>query len=116
VDRGLFQLNSDSFPNLAEPDFFDPLVNAHYGLAHLRWCIDAGGSEIAGLAMYNAGTGRVRSGATPKVTLDYVSRILENRWKIEELFFAWDNLKKPPASATPVEKPSPPLLGLSGRP
>jgi hypothetical protein len=130
VDRGLFQLNSVSFPKLTEPDFFDPATNAYYGLSHLRWCLDDGGSEIVGLAMYNAGTGRVRSGATPKVTLDYVSRILENRRKIEELFFAWNSRYNPPAPLDPplpapknalsdsgrMGKPPLSFLGPSGRP
>jgi soluble lytic murein transglycosylase-like protein len=86
VDRGLFQLNSESFPSLQEADFFIPELNAYYGMAHLRWCLDAGGSEVAGLAMYNAGTNRVKAGTTPRRTLDYVSRILEFRNGIESLF------------------------------
>ncbi|MDR2618779.1 MAG: lytic transglycosylase domain-containing protein [Treponema sp.] len=88
VDRGLFQLNNASFPGLAEQDFFNPSINAWYGLSHLRWCLDNAGTEVAGLAMYNAGTGRVRSGGTPKNTLDYISRILRRQRKIEELFLA----------------------------
>ncbi|MDR1902578.1 MAG: lytic transglycosylase domain-containing protein [Treponema sp.] len=95
IDRGLFQLNNASFPNLSEDDFYNPSINAYYGMAHLRWCLDLGGSEIAALAMYNAGTTRVRSGGTPKDTLDYISRILGNQRKIEELFslvFGSENL------------------------
>jgi hypothetical protein len=65
IDRGLFQLNNFSFPKLKETDFFNPSVNAYYGMAHLRWCLDAGGSVVAGLAMYNAGTGRVNAKALP---------------------------------------------------
>jgi hypothetical protein len=86
VDRGLFQLNNRSFPHLEEPDFFNPSINAWYGLSHLRWCLDTAGTEVSGLAMYNAGTTRVRSGGTPKNTLDYVSRILTRQRKIEEQF------------------------------
>jgi hypothetical protein len=86
VDRGLFQLNCFSFPKLREEDFFNPSTNAYYGMAHLRWCIDTGGSVIAGLAMYNAGTTRVRQGNTPKNTLDYISRVLEYQSRIEEFF------------------------------
>jgi soluble lytic murein transglycosylase-like protein len=86
IDRGLFQLNNASFPKLKEADFFKPGVNAYYGMAHLRWCLDAGGSEVAGLAMYNAGTNRVKAGTTPRHTLDHVSRILEFRNGIEALF------------------------------
>jgi hypothetical protein len=88
VDRGLFQLNNRSFPSLTETDFFDPGINAWYGMAHLRLCLDSGGSEISALAMYNAGTGRVRSLGAPKNTLDYIQRILEWRWKIEGAFQA----------------------------
>ncbi len=76
IDRGLFQLNSLSFPNLTETDFFDPALNTRYAASHLRWCLDYAGSEVAALAMYNAGTARVQKGQTPKKTLDYVSRIL----------------------------------------
>jgi hypothetical protein len=86
VDRGLFQLNCRSFPDLAEEDFFNPSINAYYAMAHLRWCLDAAGSDVAGLAMYNAGTNRVRQGGTPKNTLDYISRVLEYQSRIEEFF------------------------------
>ena len=89
IDRGLFQLNSRSFPRLETAAFFNPAVNARYGMAHLRHCLYTGGSEIAALAMYNAGTGRVNSSGTPRVTLDYVNRILENRRKIENRFQNW---------------------------
>ncbi|MDR0761326.1 MAG: transglycosylase SLT domain-containing protein [Treponema sp.] len=88
IDRGLFQLNNLSFPKLKEADFFNPSVNAYYGLAHLRWCLDAGGSVVAGLAMYNAGTGRVKTEGAPKRTLDYISYILEFQRKIEDAFAA----------------------------
>jgi soluble lytic murein transglycosylase-like protein len=86
IDRGLFQLNNRSFPKLKEADFFNPAVNAYYGMAHLRWCLDAGGSVVAGLAMYNAGTGRVNAEGAPKRTLDYVSGVLEFQRKIEDTF------------------------------
>ena len=88
VDRGLFQLNNASFPNLKVEDFYDPAINVRYGMAHLRWCLDDAGTEVAALAMYNAGHNRVRSAGTPKSTLDYVSRILRRQRRIEELFIA----------------------------
>jgi hypothetical protein len=88
VDRGLFQLNNASFPKLKEEQFFNPELNSRYGLSHLRWCLDTAGTEVAALAMYNAGMSRVRSGGTPKITLDYISRIMERERKIEELFLA----------------------------
>lgn len=88
VDRGLFQLNSASFPQLKVTEFYDSGKNAWHGLSHLRWCLNTAGSEVAGLAMYNAGMTRVRTGGTPKQTLDYVSRIINRERKTEELFLA----------------------------
>jgi soluble lytic murein transglycosylase-like protein len=88
VDRGLFQLNANSFPTLSEAEFFNPVINAYYGMSHLRWCLNTGGSEVAGLAMYNAGTGRVIAGTTPRNTLSHVSRVLEFRKGIDSLFQA----------------------------
>jgi soluble lytic murein transglycosylase-like protein len=86
VDRGLFQLNSRSFPKLSAEDFFNPEINVQSAMAHLRWCLDRGGSELSGLAMYNAGTDRVNRGGAPKTTLDYISRIMAYRKGIETLF------------------------------
>ena len=86
IDRGLFQLNNRSFPRLEVQSFFNPGVNARYGMSHLRYCLDTGGSEVAALAMYNAGANRVNSSGTPRSTLDYISRILDNRAEIENLF------------------------------
>ncbi|MCK5197912.1 MAG: transglycosylase SLT domain-containing protein [Spirochaetales bacterium] len=83
IDRGLFQLNSKSFPDLTETDFFDPEINARYGLSYLRKCIDRGGNEIVGLAMYNAGSGRVTGSGTPKMTLDYIAKIIDYREDID---------------------------------
>ena len=86
IDRGLFQLNSASFPHLTEEQFFNPKSSAHYGLSHLRFCLDSAGNEIAAIAMYNAGTNKVHSNRTPKMTLDYISRIEEYKSKLENNF------------------------------
>jgi hypothetical protein len=88
IDRGLFQLNSRSFPKLSEADFFDPRINTWYGLSHLRWCLDTGGSETVALAMYNAGTVRVNTHGTPKATLEYMGRVLNSCRKIDSFFEA----------------------------
>lgn len=88
VDRGLFQLNNKSFPNVSEADFFDPAVSAKLGLEYLRWCLDAGDSEIIALAMYNAGRTRVSTGGTPLMTLEYISKIIEYRDQLEDEFNA----------------------------
>lgn len=86
IDRGLFQLNSASFPSLTEAEFFDPAVSAHYGMSHLRFCLNTAGNEIAALAMYNAGTSKVRSGGTPQQTLNYISQIESYRSLLEDTF------------------------------
>jgi soluble lytic murein transglycosylase-like protein len=86
IDRGLFQLNSNSFPQLSEADFFNPRMSAQYGMAHLRFCLDTAGNEVSALAMYNAGTTKVRSDNTPRRTLNYISDILAYRDAIEDMF------------------------------
>jgi soluble lytic murein transglycosylase-like protein len=88
VDRGLFQLNSLSYPGLTLKDFYDPATNARYGISHLKGCLAEAGNEVAALAMYNAGNGRVSRDATPKKTLNYVSRILAYEQNISSLFAA----------------------------
>ena len=88
VDRGLFQLNNKSFPYLDIMSFYDISTNARYGIGHLRYCMNSSGSEISALAMYNVGTGRVRSTGAPEVTLNYTSRILDNRRRLENRFFS----------------------------
>jgi soluble lytic murein transglycosylase-like protein len=89
IDRGLFQLNDRSFPALNGADFFNPRINSYYAMAHLRWCLNSGGTEIAALAMYNAGVHRVANLGTPKGTLDYVHRVLQNRDRLEGAFAAF---------------------------
>ncbi len=86
IDRGLFQLNSNSFPGLSEEDFFDPFVSAKYGMSHLKFCLNTAGNEVSALAMYNAGTNRVRSNKTPQSTLNYVGKILDYQKMLDQLF------------------------------
>ncbi|MBI9101977.1 MAG: lytic transglycosylase domain-containing protein [Spirochaetales bacterium] len=86
IDRGLFQLNSRSFPGLTEDEFFDPAVNSGFGMDYLRQCLEAGDTEIVALAMYNAGRARVSGRGTPLMTLEYISKILEYQEGLEERF------------------------------
>lgn len=88
IDRGLFQLNSASFPKLTLEEFYDIATNAKYGVAHLEFCLRQGGNEVAALAIYNAGLGRVSKGGTPRATLDYIHHITGYRDRIETLFEA----------------------------
>lgn len=86
IDRGLFQLNSNSFPKLREEDFYNPRTSAHYGLSHLHFCMKSAGNEIAALAMYNAGATKVQNNGTPQTTLNYISYIESYKSEIEEKF------------------------------
>jgi hypothetical protein len=85
IDRGLFQLNSRTFPSLKEEQFYNPWINAEYGLAHYRYCIEVGKNEVVALAMYNAGVNRVRRG-TPYSTLHYIAKILDKKRNLLESF------------------------------
>lgn len=86
IDRGLFQLNSLSFPKLTEEDFYDPDTSAKYGLQHLRYCLNLSGKEVTALAMYNAGTVRVKRNNTPKSTLNYVDSIMRYKASLDDAF------------------------------
>jgi len=86
IDRGLFQLNSESFPGFTDDDFFNPYISAKQGLAFLRYCLDTGGNEISALAMYNAGAHRVRNDGTPQITLNHISNIITYKRGLEDTF------------------------------
>jgi hypothetical protein len=86
VDRGLFQLNSLSFPELTEEEFFSVATNAEQGMKHLRYCLDRGENEVVALAMYNAGETRVSDSGAPLMTLTYIYRILGLRDELEKRF------------------------------
>jgi hypothetical protein len=103
VDRGLFQLNSKSYPGLKAQDFYDPGTNSRYGIAHLKSCLAQAGNEVAALAMYNAGNGRVSRDATPQRTLNYIARILGYENNISGLFAA-KALANPASSAPSLAK------------
>lgn len=84
IDRGLFQLNSRSFPHLEESDFYSIETNSRHGLEYLRYCLKAGENEIVALAMYNAGRHRVTSRGAPVSTLTYISRIVDYRDELDQ--------------------------------
>ena len=86
IDRGLFQLNNRSFPQLSEEEFFNPRISAKYGMSHLRFCMNVAGNEVSGLAMYNAGTTKVKQNNTPQSTLNYVGNIMAYRDRLDRLF------------------------------
>jgi len=88
VDRGLFQLNNRSFPELQENQFFDPVLNTKNGVAYLKYCLERGDSEVTALAMYNAGPRRISERGAPKMTLDYIDKIISYRQELDDDFQA----------------------------
>ncbi|MBQ0162818.1 MAG: transglycosylase SLT domain-containing protein [Treponema sp.] len=86
IDRGLFQLNDRSFPQLEDDDFFSPKVSAQYGMRHLRYCRNIAKDDLIAVAMYNAGVTRVKNNQTPKSTLAYVSKISAYRAMLDVEF------------------------------
>lgn len=86
VDRGLFQLNSKSFSYLSVDDFYNVEINAKKGIEYIRWCLDVGKNEVSALAMYNAGLGRVSGGGTPRMTLNYIDKVLNYRDQLLDEF------------------------------
>lgn len=87
IDRGLFQLNNRSFPNLSNDDFFNIDVNVRMGMRHLIWCHQqARGNEDLALAIYNAGFGRISTGSVPESTKSYVRNIKKYRSNLARKF------------------------------
>ncbi|WP_306812593.1 lytic transglycosylase domain-containing protein [Sphingobium sp. CFD-2] len=63
-------------------DRYDRVQNLQGGARYLRTQLDRYGAYHLALAAYNAGPGRIRKGAVPRIaeTQDYVSRTLAN-WR-----------------------------------
>lgn len=87
IDRGLFQLNNRSFPQLKERDFFNPETSAKYGMQHLRYCLKmAKGNVAAALSYYNAGATKVGNDRTPQSTVFYIGKIMAYQRKLDMMF------------------------------
>ena len=85
IDRGLCQLNSSVFVDLKPEDFFNPDINISNGANHLRWCLDKANNKLTkGLAMYNAGFGKVANTRVGEMTLDYIQKIVDEKEIIDE--------------------------------
>jgi hypothetical protein len=89
IDRGVFQLNNRAFPHLNEEDFFNPDLNASYGVSHLEWCISVSSSLDEALAIYNAGYGKVKSGVIPASTREYIRKIHRYREELSDEFYQY---------------------------
>jgi soluble lytic murein transglycosylase-like protein len=76
TDRGLFQLNSKSYPDLTIGEFFNIEINVRYGIAHIRGELEYNkGNTRRALWTYNAGRKGILDGV-PTRTVTYASDIL----------------------------------------
>jgi len=81
-DRGLFQLNSKSYPHFKASDFFDLRLNVRTGIAHFRTALtDNKGNIRKALYAYNAGQSRVAH--PPASTVAYAKSILNKYYSIQ---------------------------------
>lgn len=82
TDRGLFQLNSKSYPNLTIEEFFNIEINVRYGIAHLRSELEYNKGNVRhALWTYNAGRRGILNGV-PARTIVYASNILDRTKQI----------------------------------
>jgi hypothetical protein len=88
IDRGLFQLNSLTFPDMTDSQAYDPIFNAKEGVKYFKHVLEISGNEVSALAMYNAGRTRVSQTGAPVTTLGYISRVLNYERNIDSLFTA----------------------------
>jgi soluble lytic murein transglycosylase-like protein len=75
-DRGIFQLNDKSF-NLSEDDFFNPEINARYGLQYYAEQLNDFHNCYTAMIAYNWGPNRVRAGKTPPIKVVCYTKDIE---------------------------------------
>lgn len=99
IDRGLFQLNDRTFPNLGDDDFFHPETSAWYGIRHFSFALDrVDGDFLTAVAIYNAGPSRVLNDEIPDSTQAYMQRIDGYRSRMIDDFKAYIASRFPPGT------------------
>lgn len=83
LDRGLFQLNTRTFPRLDRKTVFDPKINALHGLGYYKAALARLGTEEKALGYYNSGIGLVSDRNLPRSTKAYVKKILADRDRMD---------------------------------
>jgi len=89
IDRGLFQLNNGSFPDLLEEDFYNIKINIYNGINYLKHCLDTFDSYSQAISAYNGGSKRVIANelAYEKATYDYVSDVIDYYAQLDKEFY-----------------------------
>lgn len=87
IDRGLCQLNNNTFNKLNGDDFFNPEKNIENGVAFFKWCMNTSNQNLVkALAFYNTGIGNVRNRDVGEITLDYINKILKEKEELDNNF------------------------------
>lgn len=90
IDRGIFQLNNLSFPELTEKDFFDYKKNIYYGIKYLKYCIDSFNSYSQAISAYNGGHYKVKYNENVfEETYNYVSDVIRLYAILDQKLFAF---------------------------
>ena len=83
VDRGLFQLNSLSYPDMVESDFFNLDINIPTGIGHIVGdYVWADKNLKMALYAYNAGRTKVEDNRVPRSTYEYAEYIVQRSSEI----------------------------------
>ena len=76
VDRGLCQLNSNSFPELSNAQFFNEYVNISKSVEYMSFLLSMyNNDEKMAIYAYNCGFNRVNAGNVPNSTKGYFKKI-----------------------------------------
>lgn len=86
IDRGIFQLNSRTFNNLSEGEFFNPAVSAMNGVKHFAYCSRYASTVERALANYNAGISKAKI-RIPESTKEYISNVKSYKEKLQDSFY-----------------------------
>ncbi|MBN2545113.1 MAG: lytic transglycosylase domain-containing protein [Spirochaetes bacterium] len=87
IDRGLCQLNDQTFTHIQPDEFFDPEINIQNGAKFLKWClIKSNNNLVKALAYYNAGIGSVSRKKVGEHTLNYINSVISEKKNIDNEF------------------------------
>ncbi len=89
IDRGLFQLNSETFSQLDRKTVFDPRANALHGLTFYKMAYDKLGTEEKALGYYNSGIGLISQRPYPRSTQAYIKHVMADRAQMDRDAIAW---------------------------
>lgn len=90
VDRGLFQLNSATFAEWEEDDFFDIRKNVDGGVHYLSdLAKQFANNNILIIYGYNAGVGRIAQGSIYHKTIIHTEHILNDERYLDQQFNYW---------------------------